>query len=277
MPELFPVYNEIVQAAGDSDIAARFLSMYSPPPYMSGCTQMAWKKENVALIRNYDYDSKFFEGTMLYSEFLKPVIAMIDCNWGVLDGMNANGLAVSLTFGGRNVVGHGFGIPIVLRYLLETCTTVGECMIKLQKIPIHMSYNLTIVDSSGDFATVFLSPDRPIITSYSRVVANHQTEVEWKDYAILTSTKEREEYLNEALEDSEITEQQVVSKFFQSPLYQLKHDKGLVTLYTALYHPQDLNLHIMWPDKSVYQSFDYFTERKVYITLGRPVSGKLTL
>ena len=47
-----------------------------------------------------------------------------DLLWGLLDGMNEDGLAVSLTFGGRQDVGDGFGIPLVLRYVLETCATV---------------------------------------------------------------------------------------------------------------------------------------------------------
>ena len=38
---------------------------------------------------------------------------MSDCLWGLLDGMNDDGLGVSLTFGGRRVLGDGFGIPIV--------------------------------------------------------------------------------------------------------------------------------------------------------------------
>ena len=38
--------------------------------------------------------------------------------------MNDAGLAVSLTFGGRRALGTGFGIPLVVRYLLETCATV---------------------------------------------------------------------------------------------------------------------------------------------------------
>jgi len=277
MPELFPVYQQIISVAGGGDLASRYLSLYNPPAYMSGCTQLAWKKESVALIRNYDYDSRFFEGTMLYSYWLKPVIAMVDCNWGVLDGINEDGLAISLTFGGRKVVGSGFGIPIVLRYLLETSSTVEEALLRLRKIPVHMSYNLTIVDSTGDFATVFLGPDRPMVTSFSRVVANHQSEVEWNDYAILTATKEREDFLNKVLLEPGINEEQLVQKFFQKPLYQLRHEKGLVTLYTSLYHPQNKDLRIMWPDKTVYQSFDIFEERKVYVTLGRPVSGKLAI
>ncbi|MFI0554545.1 carcinine hydrolase/isopenicillin-N N-acyltransferase family protein, partial [Streptomyces scabiei] len=51
-------------------------------------------------------------------------LTMQDAAWGLLDGMNDAGLAVSLTFGGRFVHGPGFAILIVLRYLLETCNTV---------------------------------------------------------------------------------------------------------------------------------------------------------
>ena len=34
---------------------------------------------------------------------------MLDCLWGLLDGVNDAGLALSLTFGGRPQVGAGFG------------------------------------------------------------------------------------------------------------------------------------------------------------------------
>ena len=51
---------------------------------------------------------------------------MSDCLWGLLDGVNDAGLAVSLTFGGRRDVGDGFGIPIVVRYLLEVCSDVSR-------------------------------------------------------------------------------------------------------------------------------------------------------
>ena len=49
------------------------------------------------------------------------MLGMSDCLWGLLDGVNDAGLAVSLTFGGRRDVGDGFAIPLVVRYLLETC------------------------------------------------------------------------------------------------------------------------------------------------------------
>jgi len=38
-------------------------------------------------------------------------MGMSDCLWGLLDGVNGDGLCASLTFGGRRIVGVGFGIP----------------------------------------------------------------------------------------------------------------------------------------------------------------------
>ena len=84
-----------------------------------------------------------------------------DMLWGLLDGMNEDGLAASLTFGGRPNVGEGFGIPIVLRYVLETCATVEQAVGALRPIPIAQSYNVALVDSAGDHATVFVAPDNP--------------------------------------------------------------------------------------------------------------------
>ena len=36
MPEIVPLYDELCEAAGGGDHAARFLSFYCPPPYLSG-------------------------------------------------------------------------------------------------------------------------------------------------------------------------------------------------------------------------------------------------
>lgn len=56
-------------------------------------------------------------GVIACSRILRPVIGMLDGGWGLLDGMNDAGLAVSLTFGGRFAQAPGFDIAIVLRYL----------------------------------------------------------------------------------------------------------------------------------------------------------------
>ena len=72
-----------------------------------------------------------------------------DCLWGLLDGMNDAGFAVSLTFGGRPGSGPGFAIPIVVRYLLEVATSAQQARELLRGIPIAMSYNLTMVDAAA--------------------------------------------------------------------------------------------------------------------------------
>jgi len=112
--------------------------------FISGCTQMVWTKETPALIRNYDHNSKWFEGILLNSNWLQPVMGISDCKWGLLDGMNESGLCASLNFRGRNIVGQGFGIPLVIRYLLETCKNVDEAVKSLDRVPVHMGYNVML-------------------------------------------------------------------------------------------------------------------------------------
>jgi len=92
------VYNEL---AGGSDLAGRFLSGYCPPPYFSGCSQAVWSREPFALVRNYDYHPSAYEGTLLFTRWHDTrVLAMSDGLWGVLDGLNEHGLAVSALLGG---------------------------------------------------------------------------------------------------------------------------------------------------------------------------------
>src|SRR6266498_2659469 len=137
MPELMPAYERLVDLAGGGDLAARMLTLYRPPPYLAACSQGAWTREGGPILaRNYDYAPSRFEGLIWHTRLLgRRVIGMSDCMWGLLDGMNEHGLAVSLTFGGRPVVGDGFGIPVVVRYVLETCERVGDVREALARLP----------------------------------------------------------------------------------------------------------------------------------------------
>lgn len=265
MPELIPLYEHLLELAGGGDLEARFLSMYTPPAYMSGCSQVAWikPKENPALIRNYDYSLKMFEGTMLYTHWLQPVIGVSDCTWGLLDGMNASGLAASLTFGGRKVVGDGFGIPIVIRYILETCHTVKEGLSVLNRVPVHMAYNVTLVDSLSNYITVYLSPDRNPVIVKTPVATNHQVEVEWGDYASLTGTIERKRFLDEMISSPQETESSMLKRFLHPPLYNTNFDKSFGTLYTIIYRLINNEIEVLWPDNQIVQSFTAFKEERI--------------
>jgi predicted choloylglycine hydrolase len=263
MPELIATYERLVDLAGGSDIAARFLGQYCPPAYITGCSQAVWPDCNESvLVRNYDYSPKLCEGTLLLSHWNgRRVMAMIDCLWGVLDGINDAGLAVSLSFGGRRVVGSGFGVPIILRYILEFCETTTEATSALQRIPTHMSYNVTILDKHNQFRTVYVAPDRTPVVRQMPVATNHQGRVEWRRHAEATGTLERESYLISRLADSEETEQGFIDSFLTEPLYSRSYTHGFGTLYTTVYAPRRGAMELRWPDATWHQTFVEFSEQ----------------
>src|ERR1700681_4638972 len=51
MPELLPTYEQLIDLAGGGDLAARFLSLYCPPPFISGCSQAVWSRRPLMLVR----------------------------------------------------------------------------------------------------------------------------------------------------------------------------------------------------------------------------------
>lgn len=276
MPELLPIYHRLCELAGGDDLSARFLSLYIPPRYLSGCSQLAWTKGRNALIRNYDYSSRLFDGIFMKTNWLKPVMAMTDCMWGVLDGVNADGLAVSLSFGGRQAYGNGFGIPIMLRYVLEVCSSTEEATEVLMRLPTHMQYNVTLLDKNGKFATVYMAPDRPTEVIPVPYATNHQHWVEWEEYGRMTRTMERLQFMEGCVWDKTETYYGMLNKFFKPPLYNTDFMKGFGTLYTAVYKPNDGKVELMWPHKRQTQSFQSFQEQQLIINLSQGIRGKIT-
>jgi predicted choloylglycine hydrolase len=261
MPELVAVWERLVDLAGGGDLAARMLSLYKPPPYLAGCSQAAWTRDEPLLVRNYDYAPSRLEGVTLQTAWGgRRVIGMSDCLWGLLDGMNDAGLAVSLTFGGRRVLGDGFGIPLVVRYLLETCTTTSQARMVISRIPVNLAHNLTIVDRDGDAVTAFLRPDQPPAFRADPVATNHQEAVDWPEHAVVTRTIERERQLALLLGDATVTQAEFAEAFLDTPLYSAAYSRGFGTLYTAVYRPGRGELQLRWPGTTWVQSFDAFTE-----------------
>jgi len=248
MPELVPVYERLCELAGGGDIASRFLSLYGPPPYLSGCSQAIWPGDRPVLVRNYDYSALAFDALVLETQWLgRKVLGVSDCLVGMTDGINSSGLVLSLTFGGRRAVGPGFGVPVILRYALETCDTVEEAVAILTRVPSHMAYNVTVLDAAGDWSTVYLAPDRkPVVTNVS-VATNHQQRVEWASHARATSSVERERLLLQKLTLHKPSRAEFTAAFLRPPLYSLAFDRGFGTLFTAAYTPEILEMEMHWP------------------------------
>ena len=271
MPELVPTWEKLVDLAGGGDVEARFLSLWCPPPYIAGCSQGIWLdptgNEAPALLRNYDFAPLLLEGNWLATRWSgQRVVVLGDCAWGALDGVNESGLAAALSFGGRTTTGTGFGIPLVLRYLLEVAHDTAEAIAILQRVPVHMTYSVTLLDAKGEWATVFVAPDRPVEVTKRQAVTNFQQEVEWPEHARATRSPERLACLQAQL-DANGSLDDAVAALLRPPLFQSSYLRGYGTLYSAVYRPATRQVELHWPGTAPWrQSVESFSPGQREIT-----------
>lgn len=268
MPEFVPLWEHLLALTQADDIDARLLSFYCPAPYLTGCSQAVWTRYTPILVRNYDYSPEFCEGRIMKTRWHgTSVIASTECLWGVLDGMNEHGLSLSMAFGGRETMAEGFGIPIILRYVLEFCKTADEAAQVLCRIPAHMAYNITALDAYGQVRTVELAPFVAPQVSYKPLAVNHQGDYDISNYAVFSHSYERQQFLISKLYDPLTNIESFANAFEYSPLFAFNYAQGFGTLYTAIYNPQLRAMEYRWPGRRMYQSFAIFEECEMLINL----------
>ncbi len=253
MPELVPTYErmiELAQQIGADEVAARLLTLWDPPRFLPGCSQAVLAGPPTVLCRNYDYSPELWERVVYSSAFRgRSVIGNNDCLWGLLDGMNADGLVVSLSFGGRRGSGPGFAVSLVVRYLLEVASSVAEAQAILQRLPVAMTYNLTMADPAGTVLTAYVGPGRTPEFSTSPIATNHRGELpDDGDHAQRYASVQRRAHLLEVVA-GDPTPEQLVEQFLQPPLHSGHYRRAFGTVYTALYRPADGVLDLCWPDR----------------------------
>ena len=271
LPAMVPVHEALTELAGGGDEAARFLTLYRPPPSIRGCTQAVWRRgDEIALVRNYDFSPKLCDGVVLRSAWSGvDVIAMTDCLVGALDGMNEHGLAASLAFGGDKMVGAGFGATMLVRAVLESCSDVAGAIALLEDAPSHMAYSVTLVDRGGAHATVHLHPERGAEITQSPVVTNHQEKIAWPEHARFSQSVERRLHVERLLgadgSGAPRDANALAEHFLNPPLYRREYTRGSGTLYTAVYTPSAGTLDLLWPDGHRRVGFAQFPSEKLVI------------
>jgi hypothetical protein len=168
-------------------------------------------------------------------------------------------VAVFPSTSGRTVTGRGFGIPLVLRYVLETATSVRAAVAILQRLPVHMAYTVALVDRHGRHATVFVAPDRGAEVVRRLVSTNHQRRVEWPRHALATSSVERAAAIEAAMR-ARPSLGEIVSTFLRPPVFQTGYQRGYGTLYTAIYRPSLAAAELVWPTARWVQTCGAFAE-----------------
>jgi predicted choloylglycine hydrolase len=138
-------------------LIAMLLSMYCFN-VENKCSCLAFKdKDNIIFGRNSDFlvSLEKFNMNVIYDldnsyAFNGNTTAFIE----IEDGINEYGLAIGLTFVPVDKVKPGFNAGMLVRYLLEKCKTVDECITRLKELPIATAQILTIADSTGKLMVV---------------------------------------------------------------------------------------------------------------------------
>ncbi|MDF1794116.1 MAG: C45 family autoproteolytic acyltransferase/hydrolase, partial [Thalassobaculaceae bacterium] len=254
MPELLAPYDHVCGLLGDDPQAHRMLSQYRPAVEAHGCSQAVWLgADGPALVRNYDFPLEILTGRFELSDWSgRRVIGSAQRPWGgLLDGMNEDGLVASLTHGGGAGQALGFAIILILRYVLETCRDVADGIEALRRVPVAQSQNVTLLDASGRFATVFLVPGGVAVVTDHQTCTNHQDEV-----AANAESRRRRQVLDDLLARPGMGLASFAAGFLEPPLYSRR--EGFTTGYSSLYRPQERSVEYFWPDRIWRQSFDAF-------------------
>ena len=204
------------------------------------------------LIRNYDYDPRLFEATVYRSRWSsRRVVGTGDCLWGLVDGVNDGGLAVSLTFGGRREVGdrvrHPDRDPVPARGVRRR----GRRYRGVAPVPHQLSYNVTLCDRSGRVGTVFVAPDRPALGH--RPAAHHESSrpVEWPEHAAWVKASSALSCWRPVSVRRGRRRRTGRGDAHPAAPCAGRGTEGFATLYTAAYRPASGRLTYHWPDRRV--------------------------
>lgn len=257
MPELQPAHQRLIALTDEDPVTAAMLTHWNMPAFAPACSQVAVNTGTRALIRNYDYHPDLFEQVVMSTRLIdRAVIGTSDCLWGLLDGMNSDGLVISLTFGGARGSGPGFGIPLVVRYLLEIAGTTEEAVTALSRLPIAMSYNLTMTDRAGDVRTVYVAPHGVMEVRDQPIATNHRFDTPADPaHAARYRSVERKVHIKGLMTDDPHPDA-VADEFLRPPLRSTDYPNGFGTLYTADYRPESGEVHYRWPGTTWTRTFD---------------------
>ncbi|MBE9063176.1 hypothetical protein IQ256_19640 [cf. Phormidesmis sp. LEGE 11477] len=119
--------------------------------------------QGVLFGRNHDYFKqfkKFSESSLIEPTGFNSFVGQGDTFIGREDGVNDRGLAVGYTFVDGIASQPGINFQLVIRGLLEKCSSVQSAIAWLKSLPLSTYQNLILADRSGELAVVESAPER---------------------------------------------------------------------------------------------------------------------
>ena len=200
MPELVPTWQRLTALLGDDPEAAAALTLWNPPPFLTGCSQAAVLPGGPALVRNYDWDFRLFDAVVARTAYV-----------GRAGARHARLPVGAARRSQRRWPGRLAHVRRQAARRRGLRHTAGDPL-RAPDVPDHrgghagpapypgpLSYNVTALDRAGLRATAYLAPDRPAHVTGLAVATNHQGKVEWAPYAAAIRTVERQQHLEELL------------------------------------------------------------------------------
>jgi predicted choloylglycine hydrolase len=249
------------------------LQIYCPPIYQPGsCSQFAvmsslTSDKHVLVGRSYEYHHEMNDFRLCTARISGKVkhIGFTEFLLARDDGMNDHGLCVTFAGGGtfkREPTRRGFAFFLVIRALLDNCSTVAEAVRHLERTPVSGYWSFLITDKDdnaalaqffdGEHAIKRIGPDSSEQCLFS---TNHYVLpdlVKYQKYAgdwILKNSKRRFELIGTRLSQaspnvSTETIRDLLSKEIYDGVCGHYYSDYFGTLFSVIYDLTDLKAHV---------------------------------
>jgi predicted choloylglycine hydrolase len=110
--------------------------------------------------RNYDFKPRYYGArfVLMQASGSYGSIGSSELLTGRLDGMNEHGLIMGLHLVRRSPRYPGLSCVLIVRMVLDQCSTTGEAIAMLRRLPHAMQYNYSLLDTNGVGAVVEAVP-----------------------------------------------------------------------------------------------------------------------
>ena len=110
--------------------------------------------------RNYDFSIKRYDRILaaIQPDNVNASIGFTDRFTGRDDGMNEHGLCVGLHYVNDKKWQPGLVCILIVRIVLDQCSTTREAVDLLKRLPHGLSFNYSLIDAHGNAAVVEASP-----------------------------------------------------------------------------------------------------------------------